>query len=122
MTRLVIALLLSLGTPSEAQRFGWLEERLVERDIFPGNAFTFCRAQYSGGRGGRRGRSWGGSWRVDYPQSDQNFSLRLSQLTTLSVKAPNGHHPHGSAPRGYYMLFVLNNAGVPSEGKFIKLR
>jgi len=61
---------------------------LMERDIFPGNAFTFCRIEYSsgGGRGeweGRR-RGWG-SWRVDYPEADENFSLRLSQITTLNV-------------------------------------
>ena len=31
-----------------------------------------------GGRGG-------GRWLVDYPEADQNFSLRLSQLTTLNV-------------------------------------
>jgi hypothetical protein len=40
--------------------------------------------------------------------------------TTLKVKAPNGHHPH-TAPRGYYLLFILNGKGVPSEGKFIFL-
>jgi hypothetical protein len=38
----------------------------------------------------------------------------------LSVKAPNGHHPHHT-PRGYYLLFVLTGKGVPSEGKFVFL-
>jgi hypothetical protein len=41
--------------------------------------------------------------------------------TTLTVTAPDHHHPHGHAPRGYYMLFILNGAGVPSEGRFIFL-
>jgi Domain of unknown function (DUF1929) len=46
--------------------------------------------------------------------------------TTLKVTAPNGHmgggaHVHATAPRGHYMVFVLNSAGVPSEGKFISL-
>ncbi len=40
--------------------------------------------------------------------------------STLKVKAPNGHHPHHT-PRGYYLLFILNGKGVPSEGKFIFL-
>lgn len=40
---------------------------------------------------------------------------------TLSAAAPNGIHPHAMAPRGYYMLFILNTKGVPSEGKFIHL-
>ena len=86
MTVLILTCFMTWCSPAEAQRFGWHEEHLVERDIFPGNAFTFCRAQYSGGgRRGRRGRRGWGSWRVDYPESDQNFSLRLSQLTTLNV-------------------------------------
>jgi hypothetical protein len=44
---------------------------------------------------------------------------------TLRVTAPDGHggggHVHGMAPRGYYMLFILNGRGVPSEGKFVFL-
>ena len=34
--------------------------------------------------------------------------------TTLTVTAPNGNHPHAVAPKGYYMLFIVNNLGVPS--------
>ncbi len=51
---------------------------------------------------------------------------RVVQMTftrsgnVLTVKAPNGHHPHHT-PRGYYLLFILNGNGVPSEGKFIFL-
>ena len=44
-----------------------------------------------------------------------------SGANTLRAVAPNGIHPHAIAPRGYYMLFILNAAGVPSEGKFIHL-
>ncbi len=48
---------------------------------FAGDLFTFVRIRYdSYGRGG--------GWRVDYPDSDLNFSLRLQQLTTLNVN-PN---------------------------------
>lgn len=41
--------------------------------------------------------------------------------SVLHVTAPNGNHPHPMAPRGYYMLFIINNDGVPSVGKFILL-
>jgi hypothetical protein len=41
--------------------------------------------------------------------------------TQLSLIAPHGGHPHAVAPKGYYMLFAVNNTGVPSEGKFIFL-
>jgi Domain of unknown function (DUF1929)/Glyoxal oxidase N-terminus/Kelch motif len=39
----------------------------------------------------------------------------------LIVTAPNGS-PHTFAPRGFYMLFILNNAGVPSLAKWIHLQ
>jgi hypothetical protein len=39
----------------------------------------------------------------------------------ISAVTPDGIHPHGVAPRGYYMAFILTAAGVPSEGKFIHL-
>src|SRR5262245_16223185 len=39
----------------------------------------------------------------------------------LKAKAPNPHIPHHS-PRGYYMLFILNEKGVPSKAKFILLQ
>src|SRR6266849_4339709 len=35
----------------------------------------------------------------------------------LIVVAPDGGSPHAFAPKGYYMLFVLNVAGVPSVAK-----
>ena len=40
---------------------------------------------------------------------------------TLTVTARNGRHPHAMAPRGYYMLFILNGEGVPSKAEFILL-
>lgn len=53
---------------------------IPERDIFPGNVFTFCRVQYDSDPRGR-----GGGWRTDYNASDVNFSTRLEQLTTIRV-------------------------------------
>lgn len=41
--------------------------------------------------------------------------------TNLALTAPHGGHPHALAPQGYYMLFVINNLGVPSEGQWIYL-
>jgi len=40
----------------------------------------------------------------------------------LRARTPNGWHPHATAPRGYYMLFILNKDGVPSVAKFIRLQ
>lgn len=43
--------------------------------------FTFCRLQYTSVRREANGQGW---W-TDYPASDANFMLRLSQLTTVDV-------------------------------------
>jgi hypothetical protein len=50
------------------------------RQIFPGDAFTFCRIVFDQGYGGD-----GGGWGVDTPDADINLSLRLSQTTTIRV-------------------------------------
>ena len=41
--------------------------------------------------------------------------------TTLGLTAPDGGHPHPIAPKGHYMLFVINNAGIPSVAKWVYL-
>jgi hypothetical protein len=74
----------------------WHNDEDFQRDVF-----TFVRVVYNegGGRGwdgdgwgGRRGgrRRWrgGGGWDTDMPFSDNNFSFRLQQLTSLKVN-PN---------------------------------
>lgn len=67
---------------------------------------------------------------TDAEQRVLSLSWSLTNPTTLSVTAPDGRvfpyaggggHTHVTAPRGYYMLFILNNDGVPSEAKFIRL-
>ncbi len=50
----------------------------------PDDLFTFVRVRYSSGGYRRRG-----NWRVDYPDSDLNFSYRLQELTSLEVD-PDG--------------------------------
>lgn len=100
---LLLAVLAVLGaTLTLAQRFrdprggvpDWEPDKEFEEDVF-----TFVRIRYSswsdyGGPGGgaRRGRGGfggGGSWAVDYPDSDLNFSYRLQQLTSMQVN-PDG--------------------------------
>jgi hypothetical protein len=64
----------------------WKNDPQFEKDVF-----TFVRVIYNqGGYNeygfGRRGRGGGGGgWRTDYPHSDNNFSFRLQQLTSMKV-------------------------------------
>jgi hypothetical protein len=51
-------------------------------------SFLFCRAAYSTGRGGQ------GGWRTDYPGADINFSIRLAELTKVSVKFDEQRQPN----------------------------
>ena len=47
---------------------------------FVRDTFTFARLRYDSHYNGR-----GGDWATDFPDSDLNFSLRLSQLTSMRV-------------------------------------
>jgi hypothetical protein len=67
---------------------------------------------------------------TDAEQRVLSLSWSLTSPTTLSVTAPDGRifpyaggggHTHVTAPRGYYMLFIINSSGVPSEAKFVRL-
>jgi hypothetical protein len=40
----------------------------------------------------------------------------------VRLKAPNGGHPHSLSQQGYYMMFAVNDAGVPSVAKWIYVR
>jgi hypothetical protein len=34
-----------------------------------------------------------------------------------------GSPPNGNvAPRGYYLLFLVNNSGIPSVGRYLKIK
>jgi hypothetical protein len=59
----------------------------TERD-FDGR-FHFCRLVYQGARNGN-----GGSWRTDYPNADINMSVRLSELTKISVSRQRSGPPN----------------------------
>ncbi len=59
------------------------------------------------------------------------FEPSESDHHVLHVFAPDGRvfpydsgraHTHAVAPRGYYMLFIVDDKGVPSEAKFVRLR
>jgi Galactose oxidase-like, Early set domain len=39
----------------------------------------------------------------------------------LRLRAPDGGQPHSLARRGYYMMFAINDTGVPSVAKWIYL-
>lgn len=71
---------------------------------------------------------------VTHQTDTEQRVIRLSHTVTgpntLSVTAPDGRvypygagggHTHAIAGRGYYMVFLLNTASVPSRAKFIRL-
>ena len=62
-----------------APRFGKLED-------FDGS-FLYCRGFF----GGRFGQ---GGWTTDYPGADNNFSIRLAELTRVPVKFDPNRQPH----------------------------
>jgi hypothetical protein len=65
-----------------SSRFG---ARFVKADDLDGS-FQYCRAFYTGyGRGG---------WSTDYPGADNNFSVRLAELTRVRVKLDESRQPH----------------------------
>jgi hypothetical protein len=67
---------------------------------------------------------------TDAEQRVLSLPWLLTSTTTLSVTAPDGRifpyaggggHTHVTAPRGYYMLFIVDSSGVPSKAKFVRL-
>lgn len=62
--------------PTAVEDLAWEVDPKFKRDVF-----TFVRIRYYSGSGYSRG----GGWRTDHPDSDQNFSYRLQQLTSLKV-------------------------------------
>jgi hypothetical protein len=70
---------------------------------------------------------------VTHQTDTEQRVIRLQHTVSggaLSVTAPDarvypygagGGHTHALAGRGYYMLFLINTAGVPSRAKFIQL-
>lgn len=68
-------------------RFGYAP-RLATAGAFDGG-FNFCRIMFNYNRYGD-----GGGWNVDYPRADQNFSIRLSELTKTRVSVDTAGNPN----------------------------
>jgi hypothetical protein len=62
---------------------------------------------------------------VTHQTDSEQRVIQLMSLTTgpteLTATAPNGWHPHALAPRGWYMVFLVDQQGVPSVGQFMHL-
>jgi hypothetical protein len=58
---------------------------------------------------------------TDSEQRVVQLSFHVSGATQLTATAPNGWHPHAIAPRGWYMVFLIDQQGVPSVGQFMHL-
>lgn len=54
------------------------------------NGFTFCRLMYTSVRREREGYGWS----TDYPAADQNFMIRLSELTSTKVDFDDRDRPN----------------------------
>jgi len=93
-TALAACVAAALGSAALAQDwYGWQgyrQRRVPPRYATPGDfdgGFNFCRVMYTSVRREAGGMGW---W-TDYPVSDINLSIRLSQMTTTHV----GRDPHG---------------------------
>jgi hypothetical protein len=79
-----LVLALTCASMAGAQQI-WISGRVAERlatiDDFDGQ-FLYCRGIYDGG------------WRTDYPGADNNFSVRLAELTRILVKFGANRQPH----------------------------
>lgn len=90
MLRVGLALAIALTTAAVAHaQFGrgFFGARVATAEDFDGR-FHYCRMLYRPSFNGN-----GGSWRTDYPNADINLSVRLSELTKISV-SKSGTHPN----------------------------
>ena len=67
---------------------------------------------------GRAGRARRGHPRRGHEPADAELNV-VQGTGCVSVTAPSGIN---AAPPGYYMLFLLNDQGVPSVAKFVRLQ
>ena len=62
---------------------------------------------------------------VTHQTDSEQRVVQLPFLTTgpteVTATAPNGWHPHALAPRGWYMVFLIDQDGVPSVARFMHL-
>jgi len=100
----MIIVFVSVGFAVERGYNGVPEWQNPER--FKEDVFTFARLRYSGW--GRRS-----SWKVDFPDSDLNFSYRLQQMTTIKVD-PNPVVVEFTDPDivDYPMVYIVEAASM----------
>lgn len=83
MTRLMLTALALALTAAAALGQGWFRggpaPQLATAEAQDGG-FHYCRLMYRSSRSGR-----GGGWMTDYPDADFNLSIRLSELTKITV-------------------------------------
>ena len=102
---------------------GRFAPRFAKRDDFDGQ-FLYCRGVFGGRFGGQ------GGWTTDYPGADNNFSIRLAELTRIPVKFDLNRQPHHVVVRlndpvlyRCPMLFMENVEQLRfSEGEVTSLR
>src|SRR5262245_36111559 len=59
---------------------------------------------------------------TDSEQRVLPLSFQVTGPNTIEATAPGGTGANPIAPRGHYMLFILNQQGVPSVSKWIFVR
>jgi hypothetical protein len=59
---------------------------------------------------------------TDSEQRVLPLSFQVTGPYTIEAKAPGGPGANPIAPRGHYMLFILNQQGVPSVSKWVFVR
>jgi hypothetical protein len=65
------------------------QPRWAEGQDFDGS-FMYCRGYYSS----FRNTGSGSGWNTDYPAADNNFSVRLGELTRVPIKLDHDRQPH----------------------------
>jgi hypothetical protein len=112
----LLVLVAALATAQQIWIGGWgrTSTKWARESDFDGR-FVFCRAAYSSAYG-REG------WRTDYPGADINFSVRLAELTSVSVNFDRNRQPnhlvvHLNDPLLYRcpILFTTNPGGASLE-------
>ena len=84
----VLALAAAAGVAEAQFGRGFFGSRVATDKDFDGR-FHYCRLLYRPGMNG-----FGGSWRTDYPNADINLSVRLSELTKITVSKGSGGSPN----------------------------
>ena len=86
---------LALAAVAAEAQFGrrFMGPNFASPDDFDGK-WHYCRPAYNTGLAGFGRRGGGGSFTTDYPNADINLSIRLSELTKISVSKTAGGDPN----------------------------